>query len=102
MRDAIGKARVGRLAAEMEIGLAGMADRPFADAVVQIEQRGLVGDLGAWLGRDQPARRRRRDRRLLIAGPLADEAARADRAELEVGRWALRGTRVRSIHRRFR
>ena len=83
MLDAIGKAGVGRLAAEMEIGLARMAHRPVADAVVEIEQAGLVGDLGARLGRDQAARRRRRDRRLLVARALADEAARADRAILD-------------------
>src|SRR5690349_9293018 len=53
VRDAIGKAGVGRLAAEVEVGLAGMAHRPFADAVVEIEQAGLVGDLGARLGRNQ-------------------------------------------------
>src|SRR4051812_50090324 len=74
MLDAIGEAGVGRLSAEMEVGLAGMAHRPLADAVVEIEQAGLVGDLGARLGRDQAARRRGRDRRLLIAGALADEA----------------------------
>ena len=82
MLDAIRKARVRLLAAEVEVGLAGMADRPFADAVVEVEQAGLVGDFGARLGRDQAARRRRRDRRLLIAGPLADEAAGTDRAVL--------------------
>ena len=70
----------------MEIGLAGMADRPFADAVVEIEQAGLVGDLGARLGGNQAARRRGGDRRLLIAGTLADEAAGADRAVLHVAR----------------
>ena len=65
MLDAIREARVGLLPAEVEVGLAGMADRPFADAVVEIEQAGLVGDLGARLGRDQAARRGGRDRRLL-------------------------------------
>src|SRR3546814_8484139 len=47
MRDAIRETGVHRLAAEMEIGLAGMADRPFADAVVQIEQCRLARDLRA-------------------------------------------------------
>src|SRR5688572_32766536 len=84
MLDAIREARVGRLAAEMEVGLAGMAERPFADAVVEVEQAGLVGDLGARLGRDQPARRGRGDRRLGVAGTLADEAAGADRAILDI------------------
>ena len=64
MLDAIREAGVRRIAAEVEIGLAGMADRPFADAVVEIEQAGLVGDFGARLGRDQAARRGRRNRRL--------------------------------------
>ena len=83
MVDAIGEAGVGRLAAEVEVGLAGMAERPFADAVVQIEQAGLVGDLGARLGRHQAARRGRRDRRLGVAWALANEAAGADRAILD-------------------
>src|SRR5688572_6550545 len=82
MLDAIREARIGGRAAEMEIGLAGMADRPFADLLVEIEQAGLVGDLRARLGRNQATGRRRRDRRLLLAGRLADEAARADRADL--------------------
>src|SRR5947209_3117502 len=84
MSDAIREAGVGGLTAEMEIGLARVAHRPLADAVVQIEQAGLVGDLGARLGRNQAARRRRRDRRLLIAGALADEAAGTDRAVLQL------------------
>src|SRR4249919_1999840 len=84
MLDAIRIARIGGLPAEMEIGLARMAHRPAADAVVKVEQRGLVGNLGRGLGRDQPARRRGRDRRLGIAWTLADEAARTDRAILNV------------------
>src|SRR5688572_4402855 len=60
MLDAIREARIGLRSAEMEIGLAGMADRPFADLLVEVEKAGLVGDLGARLGRDEPARRRRR------------------------------------------
>src|SRR3954468_6988564 len=75
MLDAIREARIGGRAAEMEIGLARMADRPFADLLVEIEQAGLVGDLRARLGRHQAPRRGRRDRRLLLAGRLADEAA---------------------------
>src|SRR5687767_15601501 len=86
MFDAIGKAWIGGLAAEVEIRLAGMADRPFADLLVEVEQAGLVGDLGARLGGDEPPRRRRRDRRLLLARSLADEAAGADRADLGLGR----------------
>src|SRR4051812_3091275 len=86
MLDAIGKAGVRLLAAEMEIGLAGMADRPFADLLVEIEQAGLVGNFRARLGRNEPARRGRRDRRLLLAGRLANEAAGADRTDLRLGR----------------
>src|SRR4051812_9149107 len=67
MLDAIREAGVRRLTAKMEVGLAGMTHRPFADAVVEVEQAGLVGDLGARLGRDQAARGRGWDRRLLIA-----------------------------------
>ena len=78
MLDAIGEARIGLLAAEVEVRLAGMADRPFADAVVQFEQAGLVGHFAARLGRYQPARRGRRNRRLLLARTLADEPARAE------------------------
>src|SRR6185503_17954256 len=90
--------RVRGIAAEMEIGLAGMAQRPFADAVVQIEQAGLVGHFGARLGRNQPPRRGRRDRRLGVAGSLANEAAGADRAILDAV-WldALRGPGVRRV-----
>ena len=84
MLDAIGKAGVGLCPAEMEVGLARMADRPFADAVVEIEQPGLVGDFRARLGRDQAARRGGRDWRLLFAGALADEAAGADRDILAI------------------
>src|SRR3546814_1293067 len=79
MVDAIGKARIGRTPAEMEIGLAGMAERPLADLLVEIEQARLVGDLRARLGRHQAARRSRRNRRLLVSGTLAEEAARPHR-----------------------
>ena len=76
MIDAIGEARIDRTAAEMEVGLAGMAERPLANAVVEFEQRGLSRDVGRRLGRHKAARRRRRYRRLLLAGLLALEAAR--------------------------
>src|SRR5215203_2274887 len=87
MLHAIWKARVRRLAAEVEIGLAGMAERPFADAVVKVEQAGLVSNFGARLGWDQTARRSRRNRRLRVARSLADKAARTDRAILDIIRW---------------
>src|SRR6185503_5043798 len=84
MRDAIREPGVRRLSAEIEIGLTRMADGPFADAVVQFEQAGLVGDLGTRLSRNEPARRGRRDRRLLIARSLANEPAWTDRTILEI------------------
>src|SRR6185503_13945852 len=90
MVDAIRKAGVRLLTAEMEIGLARVTDRPFANAVVEVEQPGLVGDFGTRLGGDEAARRRRRDRRLLLARPLADEAAGTDRAILHFGRGPVR------------
>src|SRR4029078_1646486 len=67
MLDAVREARGRRLPAEVEVGLARMPHRPFADAIVQIEEAGLVGDLGARLGRHQSARRRGRDRRVLVS-----------------------------------
>src|SRR5207248_381494 len=85
MVDAIRKAGIGRVAAEMEVGLAGMADRPFANTVVEVEQPGLFGHFGARLSRNQAARRRGWDGRLLVARSLADEAARTDRAILHFG-----------------
>src|SRR6185369_11271088 len=84
MFDAIGETGVGRLTAEIKIGLARVADRPFADAVVQFEQARLVGDIRARLGRNQAARRSRRDWRLLFARTLANEAARTDRTILQL------------------
>jgi len=84
MCDAIGESGVRLLAAEVEVGLARVTHRPFADAVVQIEQAGLVGYLRARLGRNKAARRSRRDGRLLVAGSLTDETARTDRAVLDL------------------
>src|SRR6185437_1996982 len=99
MLDAIREAGVRRLAAEIEIRLARVADRPFADAVVEVEQAGLVGDLRAWLGRDQAARRRGRDRRLLLSRTLTDEAAGADRAILHLRTRAVRSRGMGSRRR---
>ncbi len=89
VRDAIGEPRVHLLAAEVEIGLAGMAHRPAADPVVEFEQAGLVGNFGARPGRNQAAWRCRRDRSLLVTGALAQEAAGANRddAGLRGRRW---------------
>src|SRR4029079_8644360 len=47
-------------------------------------QRSLFGGLGARLRGHQAAWRRGRDRRLLLAGALADEAAGTDRAVLKL------------------
>ena len=85
MRDAIGEAGVHGITAEMEIGLARMAQRPFADAIIQVEQAGLARDFGARLGRNQTARRRRCRGRGLLTGGLANEPARADGAIIGVG-----------------
>src|SRR5690349_7967119 len=94
MLDAIREAGVRRIAAEVEVGLAWVTHRPFADAVVEIEQARLVGNFRARLRRHQAAWWGRRNRRLLIAGTLANEAARADGAILHiVGLRALRRTR---------
>ena len=79
MFDAIGEARVRRLAAEVEVGLARMADRPFADPLIEVEQARLVGDVGARLGGHDPARRGRGERSRLLVRMLGEEAARADR-----------------------
>ena len=78
MLHAVGEAGVRRLATEMEIGLTRMPDRPFADAVVELEQARLIGNLGARLGWNQAARWRRRDRRLLFTWTLTDEPAGTD------------------------
>src|SRR3546814_6755752 len=51
MFGAIRETGIGGLAAEMEIGLARMTDRPFAALVAPVEQRRLALDVLAWLGR---------------------------------------------------
>jgi hypothetical protein len=79
MVDAIGKAGVHLLAAEVEVRFARMADRPAADAVVEVEQAGLFGDRGAGPGGNKTARWGRWDRRLLVARALAKEATGTDR-----------------------
>src|SRR6185369_14364803 len=95
----IWKTGIGRLTAEIEIGFARVADRPLADAVVQFEQAGLVGNIRARLGRNQAARRSRRDGRLLFARTLANEAARTDRTVLQLLRRELAPARRRSARR---
>src|SRR5690606_31299361 len=76
MLDAIGEAGIDLLPAEMEVRLAGMTERPFANLLVEIEQARLVRHLRAGFGRHQPARRRGGDGLLHIARPLPQEAAR--------------------------
>ena len=79
MIDAIGKARVHFLAAEMEVCFARMAHRPAADAVIEIEQAGLAGNFRARLGRHEAARRGGGNWSLLVTRTLTQEAARANR-----------------------
>src|SRR5690606_5624697 len=95
--DAIGEARVHLLAAKVEVRLTRMAHRPATHAIVEVEQAGLVGDLGARLCRYQPARRRRWDRRLLVAGALPEKAARTDRNDARRRRLAVRQRLARSL-----
>src|SRR5690606_16067734 len=78
MLDAIGKARIHFLAAEMKVRLARMAHGPAADTVVEIQQAGLVCDLGTRLGGNEAARWCRRNRCLLIARSLTQKTAGPD------------------------
>ena len=79
MFDAIWEARVHRYTAEMEIRLTRVAKRPAANALVQIEQGGLVRHFGAWLCGHKAAWWGGWDGCLLVAGTLTHEAARSDR-----------------------
>jgi len=79
MLDAIREARVHLFTTEVEVRFTGVAHRPATDAIIEIEQAGLVGDFGARLGWNQAARRSRRDRRLLVTRALTQKAAGADR-----------------------
>jgi hypothetical protein len=78
MFDAIREARIYRYTAEMEIRFAGVAKRPAANTLVQIEQRRFVRHFRARFGRYKAAWRGRRDGRLLIARPLTHESAGSD------------------------
>lgn len=82
MFHAIGEARIYLCTAKVKIGFAGMAHWPAADFVAQIEQAGLVCNFGAWLGRNQTARRCRGDGGLLIPRALPQKAAGADGHDL--------------------
>jgi hypothetical protein len=78
MFHAIGKAGVHLFTAKMEIGLTGVTQRPFADAIVEIEQRGFVRNFRAGPGRHQTPWRRGRRRCGLFPRVLTDKATRAD------------------------
>jgi hypothetical protein len=78
MVDAIREAGICRTAAEVEIRLARVPQRPFANLLVKIEEARLVGDVRAWLCRHEAARRGRGDGRLLIAWTLTEETPRSD------------------------
>lgn len=79
MLDAVRKTGVHLFAAEMKIGFAGMAHRPAADAIVKVKQTGLVRDFRAGPCGHKAARWCGRDRRLLIARALTQEATGANR-----------------------
>src|SRR5690606_3427807 len=102
MFDAIREPGVHLLAAKMEVRLARMPHRPTADAVVEVEQAGLVGNLGARLGRNQAPRRRWGDRRLLVTRTLAEEAAGAHRDHPRLLRFAVRQGLARNLGARGR
>lgn len=95
MVNAIGEPGVHLITAEVEVRLPGMAHRPAADAIVEIEQAGLVRDFRAGACRHQSARWRRRDRGLLVTRALAQEATGADRDDARLRR------RNRGIRRGF-
>src|SRR3546814_2486853 len=73
MFDAIRKAWIYLLTAEMEIGFAGMSHWPFADFIGQIEQAGLIRNFRAGLCRNQTTGWSRWDRRLLISWSLSQK-----------------------------
>ena len=80
MIKAIREAGIDLIATEMEIGFTGMAQRPFANLVVQIQQASLVSHFRGRFGRDETAWRCGLRRRLLFSGQGTHEAARTDRA----------------------
>lgn len=78
MCDAIREAGVHLFTAEVKIRLTGMAHRPAADAIIEIEQASLVGNFRTRLGRHEAAGRGGRDRSLLVTRALTQEAAGAN------------------------
>ena len=79
---AIGKTRVHGGAAEVKIWFARMPHRPSADPLVQVKEAGLVGNVRAGFGRNQPPGWGGGDRCLLIARTLPQESARPNGHDL--------------------
>src|SRR3546814_17226948 len=93
MFDAIRKAWIYLLTAEMEIGFAGMSHWPFADFIGQIEQAGLIRNFRAGLCRNQTTGWSRWDRRLLISWSLEQKPTRAHQNDTwQWRRWRGGGT----------
>ena len=76
MVDAIGKTGVHLIPTKVEIRFTGVTKRPFADPIIQIEQRCFVRNFGAGARRNQPTGRCRWRRRRLFTRILAHKAAR--------------------------
>ena len=85
MLNAIWKTGVYLFTTEVEIGFTGVAHRPAADPVIEIEQAGFISHFRAGLGGNQSARWRRRDGSLLITWALPQEATGADRDDTRLG-----------------
>ena len=79
MFHTIREAGVYLVTAEVKIRLARLAHWPAAYPLVEIEQAGLIGHFRAGFCRNQPARRSRGDRCLLVARTLAEEASGTNR-----------------------
>src|SRR3546814_14092536 len=77
MFDAIRKAWIYLLTAEMEIGFAGMSHWPFADFIGQIEQAGLIRNFRAGPCRNQTTGWSRWDRRFLLSWSPSQKPTRA-------------------------
>src|SRR3546814_19276313 len=86
MFDAIRKAWIYLLTAEMEIGFAGMSHWPFAEFIGQIEQAGLIRNLRAGLCRNQTTGWSRVDRRLLLVWSVSQKPTRAHCNDAGLGR----------------
>jgi hypothetical protein len=100
MLDAIREARIGRVAAKVKSGSPGCPTGHLQIFSLRSSRLVLSAISGLGLAGHQPARRRGRDRRLLVARALAHEAARADRADQRLRRGRRRG-RVGALLRRL-